>query len=261
MGKRAKPQWRRAKPQIRNPKRVQGIVPAEGLGVSPNCLSSSPFAKGGSRGIGLGEKGEVGTAYPTAFAGMTRRVRNPPLRGLPRGVERGEAPGYELLAISSRLIVSEWGTKGLMSPRPCAVVIARSEATKQSQGRVVSSLANAEIAAPSPHAARRMARIERGSPSPSSSPIEGEGLSPSPAGRLQGCDSSCPLEGGGTRARQAMPLRRRWFPGGFPSGEHKVRPYEFDHGACRGPNPLCVFPRPPFPKGDQGGLARGRKWR
>jgi hypothetical protein len=29
------------------------------------------------------------------------------------GVQRGEAPGYELSAISSWLIVSEWGTKGV----------------------------------------------------------------------------------------------------------------------------------------------------
>jgi hypothetical protein len=45
----AKPHLRRAKSQIRNPKRVQGIVPAEGLGVSPNSLYSSP-KNGGPEG-------------------------------------------------------------------------------------------------------------------------------------------------------------------------------------------------------------------
>jgi hypothetical protein len=39
--------------QIRNPKRVQGLVPAEGLGVSPN-YSHSPPKSGGSRGLKQG---------------------------------------------------------------------------------------------------------------------------------------------------------------------------------------------------------------
>jgi hypothetical protein len=44
-----------------------------------------------------------------------------------------------------------------MCPRPCAVVIARSEATKQSQGGGRSTELR-EIAAPSPLSAGRMAR-------------------------------------------------------------------------------------------------------
>jgi len=31
-----------------------------------------------------------------------------------------------------------------------------------------------------------------------------------------------------------------------PSGEHEVRPYEFDHRACRGAEPLCVNNHSPF---------------
>ncbi len=69
--------------QIRNPKRVQGIVPAEGLGVSPNSLSTSP-KNGGTRGL-------------------TRPRRRVALRGhvldscfrrndMVRGVQRGFAP-------------------------------------------------------------------------------------------------------------------------------------------------------------------------
>jgi hypothetical protein len=56
-----KPQWRRVEPQIRSPKRVQGIVAAEGLGVSPNCLSYSPFPKGG-----LARGGSGGGHSPTS---------------------------------------------------------------------------------------------------------------------------------------------------------------------------------------------------
>jgi hypothetical protein len=46
----AKAHWRRAKSQIRNPKRVKGLVPAEGLGVSPQFSLFFPKI-GGSRGL------------------------------------------------------------------------------------------------------------------------------------------------------------------------------------------------------------------
>jgi hypothetical protein len=45
---------------------------AGSLGVSPNCLSSSPLTNGGSRGIGPGGEAEVGYDWIPAFAGMTR---------------------------------------------------------------------------------------------------------------------------------------------------------------------------------------------
>jgi len=45
----AKPNGCLTKSQIRNPKRVQGFLPAEGLGVSPNSLFSSP--KNGGQGV------------------------------------------------------------------------------------------------------------------------------------------------------------------------------------------------------------------
>jgi len=85
-------------------------------------------------------------------------------------------------------------------------------------------------------------------------------------------DSSRPLGGGGTRARSASGgCSYGDAGGGFLSGEHKVRPQpqrrEFDHGACRGAKPLCVYSGPPSrscvsgaPKGDQGGLAPGKRW-
>jgi len=46
----AKPRRCGTKSQIRNPKRVQGFLPAEGLGVPPNSLLSSPKS-GGQRGL------------------------------------------------------------------------------------------------------------------------------------------------------------------------------------------------------------------
>ena len=46
----AKPSGCVTESQIRNPMRVQGVVPAEGLGVSPNFLFCSP-KNGGQRGL------------------------------------------------------------------------------------------------------------------------------------------------------------------------------------------------------------------